>query len=146
MKIFELSHITLNLKVNSKEELFGYISKKLYELNKITDEADFKKALFKREKEITTGMGEGVAIPHTKDISVIFPTLLYIRLEDAIEYESLDQKPVKEVFVIAMPNSYLKEHLVLLSKIADMLLKEKETLINLKTEDEIFTLINKYSK
>src|SRR5690606_14874698 len=146
MKIFEVSHITLNLCVDSKESLFDYISKKLYELNKITNEEDFKKALHKREKEITTGMGEGVAIPHTKDISVIFPTLLYIRLEKGIEYESLDLKPVTEVFVIAMPNSYLKEHLVLLSKIADMLLKEKEKLLKLATEEEIFTFINKYTK
>lgn len=145
MKLFEIEHIIFDLKVSSKDELFSYIAKTLSDMNRITNEIEFKSALIKREKEISTGIGDGIAIPHTKDSTVLFPTVLYIRLKDAIDYDALDQKLVQDIFVIAMPTSYNKEHLVLLSKIANTLLDEHKTKV-IKTsinKEEVFETLHK---
>jgi len=142
MKTLELKHIELNIKLNTKDEIFDFLATKMYSLARITSIDDFKKALLKREKEVTTGIGEGIAIPHTKDISVLFPTLLYLRLDKSVDYDALDKLPVTDIFLIAMPNSYQKEHLEMLSKIATMLLEKKEALLKLTDKQEIFDLIN----
>ncbi len=144
MNLFELTHIDIDLNVKSKSELFSFIAEKLFELNRVTARDQFEAALLKREKEITTGIGDGIAIPHAKDISVLFPTLLYIKLADELAYDALDDLPVKEVFVIAMPNSYNKEHLTVLSKIAKMLLvpEIKEKLKKLQSKHVLFELIS----
>ncbi len=131
MNLFEIEHILLDIKVDSKETLFDLISEKLEKLHRITSKDSFKYALLNREKEISTAVGDGFAIPHAKDISVLFPTLLYIRLSSPLSYDAFDQKDVNHIFAIAMPNTYHKEHLALLSKIALFLLEEKnKKLIN----------------
>jgi PTS system fructose-specific IIA component len=135
--------VLLDVAVSSKEALFEFLSNTLYEMGRITSASDFKSALNKRENEVTTGIGEGIAIPHSKDISVIFPTLLYVRLKEPIEYEALDQKLVKEIFLIAMPNSYQKEHLTLLAQIASMLQDSKTKFFKLKSKQSLFEFIDK---
>lgn len=148
MNIFELEHIYLDLEVSTKDELFEFISKTLKELGRITESKDFKIALEKRESEISTGLGENLGMPHALDISVLFPSLLYIRLKNALEYDAIDGKPVKEIYAVAMPNSYQKEHLSLISSIASMYLQEavKVELQTLNAKESIYQLISKNLK
>ncbi|WP_025725247.1 PTS sugar transporter subunit IIA [Acholeplasma granularum] len=148
MNLFKIEHVITNLKVENKDQLFDYISTKFKSLERITSSADFKKALEKRESEITTGLGDGLAIPHALHTSVLFPSLLYIRLEEPLAYNSLDDKPVKEVYAIAMPNSFQKEHLVLLSKIANIYLDEEKKLKLNESEniENIFKIIEESLK
>jgi len=148
MDLFGINHIFLDLEVNSKTELFEVIAKELKKLGRITECKDFKVAMEKRESEISTGLGEGLAIPHALHTSVLFPTVLYIRLKNELDYNALDQKPVKEVFAIAMPNSYQKEHLTVLSQIAKIYLDQsmKTKLQGYKTSKSIYELVTKNLK
>ncbi|WIF88922.1 PTS sugar transporter subunit IIA [Acholeplasma laidlawii] len=148
MNLFEIDHIHLDLEVSSKDELFNFIANTLKALGRITESADFKKALEKRESEISTGLGEGIGMPHTLDTSVMFPTMLYIRLKNEIDYQAIDGLPVKEIYAIAMPNSYQKEHLELISKIASIYIDEasKEEIRALDTKESIHSFISKNLK
>jgi|SRR5690554_540979 len=148
MNLFEIEHIYLDVEVTTKNELFELIAQKLKMLGRITESLDFKTAMEKRESEISTGIGEGLAIPHALHTSVLFPTVLYIRLKNELSYDALDQKPVKEVYAIAMPNSYQKEHLSVLSQIANIYLDAplKTKLQGYKTEKSIYSLISKTLK
>lgn len=145
MKLLELSHIELDLKIESKDQLFNYISNKLSDMNRVTGSNEIKVALLKREKEISTGIGNAIAIPHTKDSSVLFPTVLYFRLNPSIDYQALDGQNVTDVFLICMPTSYNKEHLIILSKIASALLDENKSKVLRESNDkqEIFYLLSK---
>lgn len=145
MNLFNLEHIEISLDIKSKEDLYDYISNKLFELSRITSAEDFKKNLWLKEKEGTTGIGDGIAIPHTKDISVLFPTMLYLRLINPIDYASVDNKPINHVFVIAMPSSYYKEHLEVLSNIAQTLMDDesKEVLETSNNVKDIYKLLEK---
>jgi fructose-specific phosphotransferase system IIA component len=148
MDLFGINHIYLDLEVNSKAELFEFIAAELKKLGRITESKDFKVAMEKRESEISTGLGDGLAIPHALHTSVLFPTILYIRLKNQLDYNAIDQKPVKEVYAIAMPNSYQKEHLTVLSQIAKIYLDEptKTKLQGYKTAKSIYELVTKTVK
>lgn len=148
MNLFGIEHIYLDLDIQTKTELFEFISKTLKDLGRITDKKDFKEALEKRESDITTGLGDGLAIPHALDTSVLFPTVIYIRLKNALAYDAIDQKPVTDVYAIAMPNSYQKEHLVLLSQIAKIYLDEdiKLKLEQANTQNKVFNILSKNLK
>ncbi len=144
--MFNKKFIKLDKKIESKEDLFKYIARKLYQYNRIDNEDNFINALNEREKEISTGIGNHIAIPHTKDATILKPTVFYVRLSEMIEYKSLDQKPVKHVFLIGMPANYFNEHLKVLAKISKLLLVEDN--INFLNEsnniEEIYKLVNKY--
>lgn len=146
--MFKENYIKLDKKINNKEDLFNYLSRKLYQYNRIDNEKNFINALNERESEISTGIGNHIAIPHTKDLSILKPTLLYVRLKEMIEYKSLDQKPVKHIFLIAMPNNYFNEHLTLLSKISTLLLNNNNLdILNYNNNPkDIYNLINQYLK
>lgn len=148
MNLFGIEHIYLDLDITSKDELFDFISKTLKDLGRITESKDFKLALLKRESEISTGLGESLGMPHALDTSVMFPTLLYIRLKNAIEYEAIDNQPVKEVYAIAMPNSYQKEHLALISQIAKVYLDDtlKTSIRKVESPEELYQLLSKNLK
>lgn len=148
MNIFKETHIYLDLAIESKEALFDFIGDELKKLGRVTESEDFVRALNKRESEISTGIGDGLAIPHALDTSVLFPTVLYIRLKAPIAYDALDQKPVQEIFSIAMPNSYQKEHLEILSKIANLYLDDttKEALQAANTTSKVYQLLSKTLK
>lgn len=148
MNIFKQTHIYLDLAIENKEALFDFIGEALKKLGRVTESKDFIRALNKRESEISTGIGDGLAIPHALDTSVLFPTVLYIRLKEPIAYDALDQKPVKEVFSIAMPNSYQKEHLETLSKIANLYLDDatKDALQAANTTSKVYQILSKTLK
>src|SRR5690606_29358676 len=94
--------IQLDIEINSKDDLFRYLAEQLLGARRITNDVRFYHALVERETVISTGIGDGIAIPHAKDTSVIFPSLVVLRLNNPLPYESLDQEPIRLVFCIAM--------------------------------------------
>ncbi len=117
--------IKLDVVLETKAELFQYLADILLENRRITSSTRFKIALEEREEIITTGVGDSLAIPHAKDTSVLFPSLVVLRLKKPLEYQSLDNKPVELVFCIAMPEAYHKEHLQLLAKVSTCLMNQE---------------------
>lgn len=131
--------MNLNLRVKNKSQLFTEMATILFNNNKIDDIDGFVEALNIRESQGCTGMGDGIAIPHGKSKYVKEPTVLYCRLEEGIEYESLDDKLIKIVFMIAIPENSDNTHLKIISQLARKLIHKEfiNSLINAKTNEEV---------
>ena len=91
---------------------------------KIADEEAYKKQVFAREEESTTGIGEGIAIPHGKCDAVTKPGLAAMVIPGGVDFESLDDEPVTLLFLIAAPNTKDNVHLDVLSKLSVLLMDE----------------------
>lgn len=111
---------------------------------KIADEAAYLKQVFAREEESTTGIGEGIAIPHGKCDAVKRPGLAAMVIPNGVEFESLDGEPVTLLFLIAAPNTEDNVHLDVLSKLSVMLMDEDFTakLREAKSVEEFLAIID----
>ena len=111
---------------------------------KIADEEAYKKQVFAREEESTTGIGEGIAIPHGKCDAVIKPGLAAMVIPNGVDFESLDDEPVTLLFLIAAPNTKDNVHLDVLSRLSVMLMDEDFTakLRAAKSVDEFMKIID----
>lgn len=111
---------------------------------KLADEEAYKKQVFAREEESTTGIGEGIAIPHGKCDAVIKPGLAAMVIPNGVDFESLDDEPVTLLFLIAAPNTKDNVHLDVLSKLSVMLMDEEFTaaLRAAKSVDEFMQIID----
>jgi fructose-specific phosphotransferase system IIA component len=144
--IFSEDFILLNTDINSKNELFQSAADHLYSKNAIKNKEIFIKALYERESIGETGVGDGFAIPHAKSDTVFKPVVLYIKNNKKIEYESLDDLPVDNFFMLAVPENSGNEHINLLSSVACLLLEDefKAKLENVENKSEIVKLVNEY--
>lgn len=135
--------INLNLDVNNKDELFDKMASILFEHGKITSKEKYIKALYKREKEGMTGMGDGLAIPHGLDACVKEPTVLFCHLNKTIEYESMDGQGVNKVFMIAVPETSGQEHLKIIAMLARKMMHKEfvEALDQIQSADELLDII-----
>lgn len=87
------------------------------ECDSITNPEVFKRAILHRESIVSTGIGEGVAIPHAKTDAVDNITIGFFRLQQAVEYDAIDEKPVDIVFIIGIPPTDVPTYLNLLAKL-----------------------------
>lgn len=115
---------------------------------KIADVEKYRKGVFSREEEGTTGIGMGIAIPHCKSDAVTKAGLAAMVVKDGVEFESLDGTPAKIIFLIAAPNTEDNVHLQVLSKLSVMLMDEQFTnsLINAGSVDEFLNIIDSAEK
>ena len=111
---------------------------------KIADEEAYKRRVFAREEESTTGIGEGIAIPHGKCDAVTKPGLVAMVIPGGVDFESLDDEPVTLLFLIAAPNTKDNVHLDVLSKLSVMLMDEEFTaaLRAAKSVDEFMQIVD----
>lgn len=104
MRITELltkDTIILQLKSQSKADVIEELVSKLDEAGKLNDKAGFREAILAREAQSTTGIGEGIAIPHGKSAAVKIPAIAFGRSEEGLDYEALDGQPSHLFFMIA---------------------------------------------
>ena len=144
--IFTEDFILLHADINSKSELFQIAADHLYNKNAIKDKEKFIEALYERESIGETGVGDGFAIPHAKSDTVYKPVVLYIKSNKKIEYESLDDLPVDNFFMLAVPENSGNEHINLLSSVACLLLEDefKAKLETAEGKPEVIKLVNEY--
>lgn len=147
MKITELlskDTIILNLKSKTKNEVIDELVDKLFSAGKLNDKEEYKKAILKRESEFSTGIGDGIAIPHAKTTAVKTPALAFGLSQTGIDYDSLDNNPANIFFMIAATEGANNEHLETLSRLSTMLMNPdfKDSLVNAKSEDEVLAFIN----
>ncbi|MEG0592466.1 MAG: fructose PTS transporter subunit IIA [Coprobacillus sp.] len=117
--------IVLNVEGNTKEEVIENMAKDLYKTDNIENLDLYIKAVKDRESEITTGFGNGIAIPHGKTNAVKESCFAFGRLNNKIDWNSMDNQPVDMVFLLAIPDSEAgTTHLRLLSKIAVSIMEE----------------------
>lgn len=114
----------------------------------IADVEKYRKGVFAREEEGTTGIGMGIAIPHCKSDAVTKAGLAAMVVKDGVDFESLDGTPAKIIFLIAAPNTEDNVHLQVLSKLSVMLMDEQFTnsLINAGSVDEFLNIIDSAEK
>ena len=116
-EILPLSHIVLDLEVSSKKRVFEQAGL-LLENEAGLARADVFDCLFAREKLGTTGLGQGVAIPHGRHASVKKAVGAFIRTQEPVAFDAPDGKPVSLIFVLLVPENDTGEHLEVLSKLA----------------------------
>ena len=111
---------------------------------KLMDVEQYRAQVYAREEESTTGIGEGIAIPHGKCDAVKTPGLAAMVIKNGVDYDSLDGEPVTLLFLIAAPNTKDNVHLDVLSKLSVMLMDENFTtsLRNAKSVDEFLQIID----
>ena len=148
MKITDLlkkESIDLNVKASSKKEVIEKAVKLMEHNENIKDKQKYLELVIKREEEGSTGVGEGIAIPHGKGDVISKPGLAAMVIPDGVDFNSLDGKPVKLLFLIAAPNSKDNLHLEVLSRLSALLMNEKfkNDLLNAKTKEEFLEIIDK---
>lgn len=140
--------INLNGTPAGKTEALNQCIDLMAKSGKIADVETYRKGVFAREEEGTTGIGMGIAIPHCKSDAVTKAGLAAMVVKDGVDFESLDGTPAKIIFLIAAPNTEDNVHLQVLSKLSVMLMDEQFTnsLINARSVDEFLNIIDSAEK
>ncbi|MEZ3427949.1 MAG: fructose-specific PTS transporter subunit EIIC [Lachnospiraceae bacterium] len=147
MKITDLlkkESIELHAAPVGKDEALRQAVSLMEKSGNIKDRESYEKQVFAREEEGTTGIGEGIAIPHGKCEAVTAPGLAAMVIPDGVEFDSLDGEPVHLLFLIAAPNTKDNVHLDVLSRLSVLLMDEKfaDDLKHAGTAEEFLEIIN----
>lgn len=137
--------ISLDGAPKSKKEALDQIVELMNRSGKINDLDAYREQVYAREEESTTGIGEGIAIPHGKCDAVTKPGLAAMVVKDGVDFDSLDGEPVTLLFLIAAPNTKDNVHLDVLSKLSVLMMDEEfsNSLRNARTVDEFLEIIDK---
>ena len=137
--------VELNGTPQTKEETIKQMVALMEKGGNVTDVEKYKAGVFAREEEGTTGIGEGIAIPHAKTDAVNAPGLAAMVIPAGVDYDALDGQPVDLVFLIAAPNTEDNVHLEVLSRLSMLLMDEsfKQNLLKAKTVEEFLAVVDR---
>lgn len=143
--LLDIKSISMDAAPKSKEEALDQVVALMAKSGKINDEEAYRRQVYRREEESTTGIGEGIAIPHGKCDAVDKPGLAAMVVKEGVDFDSLDGAPVSLIFLIAAPNTEDNVHLDVLSKLSMMLMDEEFTasLRAAKTPEEFLEIIDR---
>ncbi len=143
--LLDVRSISLTGAPKSKQEALDAVITLMAKSGKIRDIEGYRRQVYAREEEGTTGIGEGIAIPHGKCDAVIKPGLAAMVIKDGVDFDSLDGEPVTLMFLIAAPNTEDNVHLDVLSKLSMMLMDEEFTanIRNASSPEEFLEIIDK---
>ena len=149
MRITELltkETIAMDLSATSKDQVIDELVAQLNSAGKLSDEATFKQAIHARESQSTTGIGEGIAIPHAKTDAVQSAAIAFGKSVEGVDYQSLDMQPAHLFFMIAAPAGGAQTHLDALAKLSGILMDEdvRAELLQAKSKEEVLNIINKH--
>lgn len=139
-----LECINLNLTGTNKEEIINEMVEILFSAGKLNDKEEYKKAIWARENQSSTGLEEGIAIPHAKTSAVKIPSIAFGLSRSGVDYNSLDGEPSKLFFMIAAPENASNSHIEVLSKLTTLLLDDdiRERLLNVTEKKEILEILD----
>lgn len=142
--LLDVRSISLQLSPQNKQETLDMAVDLMAASGKLNDKEGYRKQVYAREEESTTGIGEGIAIPHGKCDAVDKPGLAAMVIRDGVDFDSLDGEPVTLLFLIAAPNTEDNVHLDVLSKLSMMLMDETFTasLRKAETPEEFLQIID----
>ncbi|WP_300409215.1 fructose-specific PTS transporter subunit EIIC [Lagierella sp.] len=140
--------ILIGQSLKDKKDAIETAVKLMQNLGNLSNPQDFKDKVYAREAQGSTGVGEGVAIPHGKSSSVTKPGLSAITIPEGVDFESLDGEPVKLLFLIAAPESDSNVHLTILSRLATLLMDKNfiDSLVGAKSKEEFLAIIDRAEK
>lgn len=147
MKIQDLLRkdvMILDLKATSKEAAIDEMITSLVEHGVVTDFDAFKQGIMNREAQTSTGLGDGIAMPHSKNAAVKEATVLFAKSAAGVDYEALDGQPTYLFFMIAAPDGANDTHLVALAELSKYLLKDgfAGQLRQVMSADEVIATFN----
>ncbi|WP_242227427.1 PTS fructose transporter subunit IIABC [Bacillus cereus group sp. BfR-BA-01315] len=147
MKITELlkrDTVIMDLTASAKEAVIDELVEKLEKAGRLNSQEEFKEAILQREMQSTTGIGEGIAIPHAKTKAVKQPAICFGRSVSGVNYESLDGQPAHLFFMIAASEGANNTHLETLSRLSTLLMDEgfRKQLLEAKSEEELLHLFD----
>lgn len=144
-ELLDLKGIELGVSVGSKEEAINKLVDLMCATGKISDKDAYKEGILAREALTSTGIGEGIAIPHAQVAAVKAPGLAAMTVPNGVDYESLDGQPAHLFFMIAAPADGGSTHLQALAKLSALLMDEgfRQDLLNAKTPEEFLSMIDK---
>lgn len=147
MRITELltkETIAMDLDASDKSGVITELVNQLDKAGKLSDPVSFKEAIHNRESQSTTGIGEGIAIPHAKVAAVKTPAIAFGKSKEGVDYQSLDMQPAHLFFMIAAPEGGAQTHLDALAKLSGILMDEKirEKLIHAESPEEVLNIID----
>lgn len=134
--------VDFGFEASTKDEVIRGIAGKMYAAGKVSDLEKYIKGIYQREEEFTTGIGNGIAIPHCKSDCVKEAAFTLVKLKNSVEWQSLDDAPVNYVIMLAAPNSKENVHLKMLSSLAANLMDDdfRDSLVSATSIEEIVTL------
>lgn len=138
----------LDLAATDKMGAIDEIAQRFFDKGIVKSKEDFKEGLIKREEEGSTALGESVAIPHSKNETVIEPAVLFARKIGGLDYESLDGEPTEIFFAIAAPDGENNLHVATLAELSKMIMKSGfvDDLKKVQSQDDVYDVIKKYSE
>ena len=147
MKITDLINkdaIDLNVHISTKKELIKKAIELMAQNGNIKDLEEYENLVLKREKEGSTGIGEGIAIPHGKGECITKPGLAAMVIPNGADFDALDGNKVNLLFLIAAPDTKDNIHLDVLSRLSTLLMDAsfRENLLNAKSKDEFLKIID----
>ncbi|MEN2768442.1 PTS fructose transporter subunit IIABC [Ornithinibacillus xuwenensis] len=147
-KLLTSKTINLSLTSHAKEDTIDQLVNVLDNAGILSDRTVFKQAILNREEQSTTGVGDGIAIPHAKTNAVKQPAIAFGKSIDGVEYESLDGQPAHLFFMIAVPDGENNTHLEALARLSSMLMKEevRKELLNATSEEEVIQIIDSHDQ
>jgi len=151
MKLSDLlseEYILLGLDIDTKD---GVIEKMLSLVSSHPDLVNKEKLrddVLKREEEMSTGIGKNIALPHAKTDAVSKPVLAFALLKDEVEFDAIDNQPVRFIFLLATPEQMLAQHLKLLSRISRVASKEeiRNMLLDAKDPAQVLSVFTEEEK
>ncbi|WP_147532220.1 PTS fructose transporter subunit IIABC [Bacillus marasmi] len=149
MKITQLlteETVTLSISGSSKANAIDTLVEVLDKAGKLSDKNAYKAAIIAREEQSTTGIGEGIAIPHAKTTAVKQAAIAFGRSEQGVDYQSLDGQPAFLFFMIAAPEGANNTHLEALSRLSSILMNEeaREELRRASSAREVIAIIDSF--
>ena len=136
--------VSFDFNARTKDDVLKGLGQMMYDAGKVNDLNKYIEGLYKREAEFSTGVGNGVAIPHCKSDCVREAAFTLVKLKNPVEWETLDGRPVDYVIMLAAPNTSDNVHLKMLSKLAANLMDDdfRESLKSASTVKEIEDLFS----
>lgn len=146
-EILSPQRVTVRLPCHTKKRLLEKLSALLSEGEPEVDVHAAFQSLFERERLGSTGIGEGVALPHGRLKGLKKAVGAFATLETEMDYESLDRKPVRMAFALLVPEHASEEHLKLLAALADIFHKKevRQQLLEAKTPEELYRRLTSYN-
>lgn len=144
-ELLTLDTIAMDVEATNKNGVIDELVNQLNQAGKLNDVEAYKEAIHQREGQSTTGIGEGIAIPHAKVAAVETPAIAFGKSKAGIDYQSLDMQPAHLFFMIAAPEGGAQTHLDALAKLSGILMDEqvRADLLAAETPEEVQAIINK---
>jgi len=148
MKVSEYlneDNVLLNVEAKDKYDLIDKLIEVASKSGKILDKEKVRQAVYEREKILSTGVGKGFAVPHGKTDAVNDIVLAFAITKEPLDYEALDNQPVRLVMLMVGKDSLVSSHIKLLSRISRLMNNDefRENLLNAKTKNEVLEIFRK---